>query len=258
MNQGLNHKEWSFAIIIKSVFDETLKALLLAAGHGVRLRPITLQMPKCLVNIGGQPIIYHWIKELERVNCEEILINLHAHSSQVTTYLQSLRESLQISTCYEPELLGTALTLIHNKDYFGKEDGILIHADNMMEEGLDVLLKAHSTRPKNCILTMLTFTTSDPSSCGIVKTNKNGIMIDFTEKPKGTSFGNMANAAVYIFDSRLFDEISNIKTEIKDFSKDVLPNLLGKVFTCHTDKLLIDIGTPKNLAYAQQQWGKNA
>ena len=55
----------------------------------------------------------------------------------------------------------------------------------------------------------------------------------------------MANAAVYIFDSRLFDEISNIKTEIKDFSKDVLPNLLEKGIYLHTDKLLIDIGTKK-------------
>ena len=65
-----------------------MKALLLSAGYGTRLRPLTYSLPKCLVNIGGKPLLGHWIDKLECLGCEEAIINTHYLSEQVKNYLK--------------------------------------------------------------------------------------------------------------------------------------------------------------------------
>jgi len=228
-----------------------LRALLLAAGLGTRLRPITLHTPKCLVPIHGEPLLERWLRQLEAAGCEAVLINTHYLAEKVEAFLQERPPSaVSVQTIHEPELLGTAGTLIANSAFFENAIGMLIHADNAMAGDLKGLLEAHSARPAQCLLTMLTFCTDQPRSCGIVTTNANGVVTAFHEKVADPP-GNCANGALYAFDAPFIDHIAGITPQPNDFSTEVIPTLMGRIQSWHTDKPYLDIGTPEALSAAQ-------
>jgi len=229
----------------------TIRAILLAAGLGTRLRPITLQTPKCLVSVGGQPLLERWLRQLEKAGCKEAIINTHYLAKQVENFLQDRPPSnMIIKTSYETKLLGTAGTLLANKSFFEDGTGLLIHADNAMEDDLGTFLTAHKARHSDCLLTMLTFNTDNPRSCGIVNCNSNGVIDAFYEKVDNPP-GNRANGALYAFDQLFLDYLSSIDPEPSDFSTEVLPTMLGRMQACHTKGHYLDIGTPAALAKAQ-------
>lgn len=228
-----------------------LRALLLAAGLGTRLRPITLRTPKCLVQIHGEPLLGRWLRQLEAAGCEAVLINTHYLADQVEKFLQERPLSaMGVQTINEAELLGTAGTLIANSAFFENATGLLIHADNAMAGDLQGLLDAHVARPAHCPLSMLTFCTDQPRSCGIVATNTNGIITAFYEKVADPP-GNCANGALYAFDAPFLDRLAEMSPQPNDFSTEVIPTLMGRIQSWHTDKPYLDIGTPEALAAAQ-------
>ena len=107
------------------------KALLLAAGLGTRLRPITETIPKCLVRIGNKPILEIWLEKLNMAGCQEVLINTHYLADQVESYINSFNKlSMKVSLAHEKLLLGTACTLLVNKETFRNSEVLFIHADN--------------------------------------------------------------------------------------------------------------------------------
>ena len=229
-----------------------LRALLLAAGLGTRLRPLTLHTPKCLVQIGGEPLLGRWLRQLEATGCEAVLVNTHYLPEQVTSFLKAWQsDGMAVQVVHEPELLGTAGTLLVNRSFFDGASGLLIHADNAMAADLSGLLAAHAQRPSNCLLTMLTFQTDQPSSCGIVETDYQGVIIAFHEKVANPP-GHCANGALYAFDPAFLDYLSNMTPPPSDFSTEVIPTLLGKIQSWHTDQPYLDIGTPEALVTAQQ------
>ena len=101
-----------------------IRCLLLAAGLGTRLRPITDLQPKCLVKVGGQPILGWWLKHLETIHCEKVIVNTHYHAEQVSQFLKdSQYHQMHIKERYEQQLLGTAGTLLANADFFKAAQG---------------------------------------------------------------------------------------------------------------------------------------
>ena len=109
-------------------------------------------------------------------------------------------------------------------------------------------------------MTMLTFDTERPSSCGIVQKDKEGRIICFHEKSE-KDFGNCANGALYAFGEDLINFLKNLPYEISDFSLDVIPLLMGKIFSFHTSELYMDIGNESslkkaNLLAASKNYGK--
>jgi len=234
--------------------NQTVNALLLAAGFGTRLRPLTLSTPKCLVDIGGVPLLERWLKSLENCNCDNALINTHYLSEQVSDFIKKRRKTaMKIQISHEDQLLGTAGTILANQQFFSEGTSIVIHADNATDFEINDLLKAHYQRPKECCLTMLTFTTDAPSKCGIVETDKDGIVQGFYEKVKHPP-GNRANGAVYVFDSEFINTLNCLDHPLTDFSTQVLPELIGRIATYHTYDTFLDIGTPDNLVKAQEHW----
>ena len=231
--------------------SKNIRAILLAAGLGTRLRPITLNKPKCLVEIHKKTLLELWINKLEDINAQKILINTHYLADQVKNFLdQNFKKDKKIEVFHETELYGTARTLIANRDFFSNSTGIMIHADNFTNMKLFNLIEAHKNKPINCLITMLTFTTNDPESCGIVEVDNNGIVINFHEKIKNPP-GNCANGAIYVFDNNFLDWLIENHPNAKDFSTEILPLLQGKIYTFHTTLPYIDIGTPKKLEEAK-------
>ena len=228
------------------------RALLLAAGLGTRLRPATIHTPKCLVPIAGKPLLGLWLNTLQALGCKEVLINTHYLADQVVDFVKNWQsKEMVIKIVYEPELLGTAGTLCRNLEFFEGSTGLLIHADNVMLGKLDGLLQAHERSPDNCILTMLTFNTDKPESCGIVETDSDGVLIDFHEKIKNPP-GNCANGALYVFDKSFCDFLYEFKPVPTDFSTEVIPMLFGRIKTWHTHSAYLDIGTQEALDNAQK------
>ena len=231
---------------------QPFRALLLAAGFGTRLRPITFETPKCLVNIGGEPLMGRWLRQLELAGCEAVLINTHYLADQVEAFLRSWNSSMMdVKTVHEPNLLGTAGTVMANQEFFRGATGLLILADNAMAGDINSFLAAHRTRELDCLLTMLTFRTNSPSSCGIVEIDEKQVVQAFHEKIKNPP-GNKANGALYAFEQDFLDHLNLMDQRPSDFSTEVIPMLLGRIQTWHTHDAYLDIGTPEALSSAQK------
>ena len=131
--------------------NQKINALLLAAGYGTRLRPLTLTTPKCLVEIGGVPLLERWLQSLERCNCSNTLVNTHYLSQQVHAFLEKRQKTkMKVQISHEPQLLGTAGTILANQQFFSEGTNVLIHADNATDFDINNLLKAHHQRPNEC------------------------------------------------------------------------------------------------------------
>ena len=222
-----------------------MKALLLAAGLGTRLRPLTETIPKCLVPINGVPLLEIWLEKLIQSGVNEFLINTHYLHDEVESFISTSPYSNKIKTVYEEKLLGTAGTLLKNIDFFANGDGLLIHADNYCQANMNEFISSFKKRPEKSLMTMMTFLTDRPRECGIVVLDNEGMVIEFHEK-KNNPPGNIANGAIYIFSGGLIKMLESINPHsVTDFSIDLIPKLLGKISTYHTLEKLIDIGTPE-------------
>ena len=200
--------------------------------------------------------MFNSYRDLEKIGCEKILINTHYLSKIVEDFLLKYKDlKTEIITCYESKLLGTAGTLFFNRHFFKDSRGLLIHADNLTDMDLQCLINAHKERPKGCLMTMLTFDTIDPSSCGIVQVDEFGVVQAFFEKVK-SFHGNKANGAIYVFEYEFINFLESQKYKFIDFSKDIIPNLIGKIYTFHTNYNYFDIGTKKSLDIANNIWSK--
>ena len=221
-----------------------MRALLLAAGLGTRLRPLTDSMPKCLVPIQGQPLLGIWLERLTKAGLGPFLVNTHYLSEQVESFLVASPFRSKVSLVHESELRGTAGTLIANLNFFEGMDGMLIHADNYCMADLQAFIQAHLQRPPECLLTMMTFRTTDPSSCGIVELDSRGVVIGFHEKVNKPP-GNLANGAVYIFGAELMSRLGSDLHGVSDFSTEVLNRLVGQIYSYETSEIFLDVGTPE-------------
>ena len=223
--------------------QKPIRALLLSAGFGTRLRPLTLDTPKCLVKINKKPILEHWLTKLEDLGVQSILINTHYLAEKVNNFLDTYYpQNNKISRFQEDIILGTAGTLIKNSEFFMNSIGMMIHSDNFTNMNLKDLVEAHQNRPKNCLITMLTFSTNEPKSCGMVELDKKKRVKAFHEKVDNPP-GNIANGAIYVFENDFLSWLKKNHPHAKDFSIEVLPFLIGKIFTYHTSMSYIDIGT---------------
>lgn len=222
-----------------------MKAILLAAGFGTRLQPLTNTIPKCLVPVSGKPLLGIWLEKLIASGFDSFLVNTHYLSEQVEDYIGGSDYSKYVALVYENELLGTAGTLMRNLSFYGGMDGLLMHADNYCTADFNGFLYAHENRPDDCLMTMMTFRADTPSSCGIVELDDRGVVVGFHEKIECPP-GDLANGAIYLLSSQLLFDLEDQYLDAADFSNDILPKLVGKIFSYESDGVFVDIGTPES------------
>lgn len=226
-----------------------MRAILLAAGLGTRLRPLTNTIPKCLVPIKGEPLLGIWLERLAQAGMGPFLVNTHYLAEQVEAFIAASPHRKQVRLVHESNLRGTAGTLITNLDFFQGEDGMLIHADNFCLADIRAFVQAHRQRPPECMMTMMTFRTDTPSTCGIVELDERGVVIGFHEKVANPP-GNLANGAVYILSSELLESMGTELRTVKDFSTEVLHRFVGRIYSYQTSEIFLDVGTPESYAKA--------
>jgi mannose-1-phosphate guanylyltransferase len=227
-----------------------VKAFLLAAGHGTRLRPITDTIPKCLVPIRGTPLLSIWLGLCKRFGIDEVLINVHAHGAVVKEFLRQNASATQMRVIEESQLLGSAGTLRSNRDWIAGDDSFWVfYADVLCRVNLAAMLQLHSQRKPAATLGV--YEVSDPSRCGIVSTGNDGVIQRFVEKPT-TPVGNLAFSGIMIGTPEMLDEIpGDIPADI---GFHVLPRLTGRMLAFTIHDYLIDIGTMENYLIAQETW----
>lgn len=233
-----------------------MRALLLAAGLGTRLRPITNTIPKCLVPIHGRPLLGYWLDLVFSGGVERALVNTHYFAEEVERFVASSPWASRVDLIYEPALLGTGGTMAANRAYFGGAPFLVAHADNLTDVDVAALFAAHAQRPAGCVATMLAFHTDDPRSCGILELDRGGVVQAFHEKVENPP-GNLANAAVYIFDDEIADFAEKLGKPFVDLSTEVIPHFLGRIQAVEHAGYHRDIGNPESLRLAHEEFRPN-
>ena len=229
-----------------------MRALLLAGGFGTRLRPLTETIPKCLVSVRGKPLLSYWFDLLFSSGFDRVLVNTHYLPEIVSLFISQSPWSRQIDQIHEETILGTGGTVLANFSWFNHQPFLVAHADNLTIFEVSHFLDRHAHRPPECCITMMTFDTDAPHTCGIVE-EKDGVVIAFHEKVQNPP-GFRANAAVYMFQPEVVAYMSTLNKAVIDISTEVLPYFLGRIFTFHNDQYHRDIGNLESLALAELEF----
>jgi len=229
------------------------KTLLLAAGEGTRLRPLTHVLPKCLVPLGGRPLLAHWVQALQAAGVTETVINTHAHAPLVRDFVaaSNRHHATRLIESHEPTLLGSAGTITANPHLADEADVVLIaYADNLSRIDLATLLAFHASHPDP--FTMLLFHASNPGECGIATLDASDRVVAFEEKPT-RPVSNLANAGLYVVDAAVYREMAT--TRAFDIGHDLLPRFVGRMRGYRFNGFHLDIGSPEAYLRAQREAG---
>ncbi|MDR2192061.1 MAG: NDP-sugar synthase [Endomicrobium sp.] len=218
-----------------------MKAFVLAAGAGTRLRPLTSDIPKPMVPVLGRPAIYHTLMNLKKNGFCDICVNLFYKPEVITEYFKD--ENIGVNLTFSPEkkLLGTAGAVKKNESFFD-DTFCVMSGDGLSDADLRKILNFHK---KNKALATIALKNIDERfEYGVTVTDKNGKVKSFIEKPYLKDvFESAVNTGMYFFEPEIFDYIP--KNKFFDFGKDLFPLLLKnnkRVFGCVFDGYWTDIG----------------
>ncbi len=227
-----------------------MKAFLLAAGLGTRLRPLTDSTPKCMVLIDGKPLLEYWFMLFQQHGIGEFLINTHHLPDQVRNFvaLKAPEYGLRGTVVHEQVLLGSAGTLRTNFEFVrGEREFLVLYADNLTDADLGALVRFHEARQP--ILTMALFHMDRPETRGIAEVAESGWITSFVEKPKQPK-SDLANGGLYVVSS----DIEPYLEDAFDIGYDVLPKLAGAMCGVEMECYHRDIGTLEALEAANAEW----
>jgi mannose-1-phosphate guanylyltransferase len=237
-----------------------LKAFLLTAGLGTRLRPLTYELPKCLLPIHCKPLLQVWLEHLAGQGVDEVLINTHWLHDKVETFLAEWpSNNLRVKTFREPCLLGSAGTILANRLWVDQgKPFFILYGDNLTNVNLQKMLLFHHSH--GFPFTLGVFKAENPRQCGIAEVDNDGLVIGFKEKPQEPK-SDLAAAGVYIADDRIFDFFpengpfpADKAFSPLDLGFHIIPRLVGNMKAYFIEEFLMDIGTPQQYKKAQTLW----
>ena len=201
-----------------------MKAMLLAAGLGTRLRPLTYELPKPMVPILGRPVMEHILRLLALHGFDDVIANLHYFPDLIRRRFGDGSEyGLRLAYSFEPELMGTAGGVRNAREHFGDETFLVISGDALTDIDLTALWKTH--REKGGIATLALKRVDDPREFGVVIVAEDGRIQGFQEKPDpAEALSNLGNCGIYVFEPEIFDYFP--EPDFVDWAMDVYPRLL--------------------------------
>ena len=269
-----------------------MKAFLLSAGLGTRLRPLTNDLPKCLLPICGKPLLEIWLELLGKHGVTDVLVNTHWRREKVVNFLEGEKirkdehrtpavpapvvagRNVQHRTSngktkeveedgkrwpgvrlfYERELLGNAGTLLANREWVA--DGqpfFILYGDNLTNVDLGRMYEFHLGH--GLPFTLGVFKVDEPERCGIAEVDEDGVVTGFAEKPEEPK-SDLAAAGIYVADERIFEffpEDAESRMPL-DLGFDVIPRLVGRMKAYFIEEFLVDIGTVDSYEKAQEMY----
>ena len=229
-----------------------MKGMILAAGEGKRLRPLTRYLPKPMLPLAGRPLLEHIINHLRDCDITELAINLHHLPEAVMGYFgNGSRWGVNLRYSVEEQLLGSAGGVKRLQSFFD-DTFIVYYGDVYTLTDLRPMIDFH--RRVGAAATMALYRVPDPWNRGVVELDKMGGIVRFVEKPpREQVFSDLANAGIYVLEPSVFDLIPH--GQVWDFGRDVFPAMLTEgvqVAGCVIKDVLIDIGLPEKYQQANR------
>jgi mannose-1-phosphate guanylyltransferase len=195
-----------------------MKAMVLAAGLGTRLRPLTYEITKPMVPVIDRPVMEHVLDLLRRHGFDEVIANLHYFPDSIKEYFGE-----RISYRFEEQLLGTAGGVRACREFFGDEPFLVISGDALTDIDLSSLADRH--RETGGIATLAVKQVPDTREYGVVLHDRDGRITGFQEKPAPEeALSNLGNCGIYVFSPEIFDFFP--AEPFADWAQDVFPALL--------------------------------
>lgn len=235
--------------------------MLLAAGLGTRLRPLTDRIPKCMVPVAGKPVLQWNIEWLRSQGVLEFVINLHYYPEVVTNYFgDGSAFGVHLEYSYEPKLLGTAGALWGARRFLSEPRFWVLYADNLVNCSLKRMQGLHLAQ--GATLTMGLFWREDVGASGVVGLDDNGRINGFKEKPAADEvLSHWINAGIFLCEAKVQQFIPPGRAS--DFGHDILPAILsaGELiygYTLGPRETLHWIDTPEDLAHTDSVFQKGS
>lgn len=209
-----------------------MRAMIMAAGLGTRLKPLTGFIPKPMVPIANRPALYHILRLLSRHGITEVVVNLHHLPDTVTSYFgDGAWLGVDLRYAFEEQLLGTAGGVKNNQGFLGDDTFLVLSGDALTDVDLTALIAAH--RAHRGIATLAVAEVDDTSQYGVVVVDDEERVRGFQEKPRPEEArSNLCNCGMYVFEPEIFERIP--AAEFYDFGTMVLPELLRDDLAFHT------------------------
>jgi len=233
-----------------------MKAFIVAAGLGTRLRPLTNTVPKCIIDIGGHPLLWYHVMQLKHHGITDIWINTHWLADQVSEFFgDGSKFGVKISYSHEKELLGTSGALTNpdseiRQAFSAEKEFLVIYGDNLTNFNYSNLIDF--SRSKNCTMCIAVNHSEEPWTKGVIEIDSDSRITRMVEKPpKEEVKSDLTNAGVYFCTPPVLEAIP---AGFSDFASDIIPGLMtdnNSLFAYVMDEYLQDTGTPERYAKAQ-------
>ena len=228
--------------------------MILAAGLGSRLRPLTTHLPKPLVPILNRPLLWYLIKQVRQAGIHEIAVNLHYHGEQIRSWLGH-GEDLGVEVTYseEAELLGSAGGVQRLRHFFGNDPALIVHGDILFDVDLSAVIQYHFTRA--ALATIVLHPAHHRYNYGKIRVNAHGHIAQFVDQQAPWVSGPLIDTlftGVQILDPAVLDVIPT--ASVTALTTDVYPTLLSnppRLYGYLMHGYWSDIGTP------QRYWETN-
>ncbi|MBD3238507.1 MAG: NTP transferase domain-containing protein [Candidatus Moranbacteria bacterium] len=239
-------------ILTKQLFPSSIKVLILAGGQGVKLRPITYELPKALIPIHKKPLLEHTLNQLAKNNLKEIILSVGYLGDKIEEYFQDgSKYGVNIKYVRDPKKSqGTAPVLLNTKSYLEDKTFFVIHGDVLAHIDYLDMLEFHK---KHGGLATVALTSVDrPKNWGVAYVQGNKV-VEFKEKPASKVSSHLINAGVYIFNTEIFN---HLQKKDKMLSRDVLPGIAekGELYAYIFKGQWHDVGSTQAYTKALKQW----
>jgi len=236
-----------------------MKAVVLAAGEGIRLRPLTLTRPKHLISVGGKPLLEHLLTSLKAAGIDEALIVVHYMAERIQQYFgDGTHLGMKLDYVVQKQIGGTADAAGIAQDY-AKEDFLLVYGDLYFTPNI-IKHILHSYEKEKPVAAMTVVPVKDPEQYGIVELAESHVTGIVEKPPPKEAPTNLANAGIYIFQSKIFEKIrqtgksSRGEWEITDSLRLLIKEDKKAIFAVQvSSEEWLDVGRPWDLFEANQR-----
>jgi mannose-1-phosphate guanylyltransferase len=223
-----------------------MRAMVLAAGVGSRLDPLTTQIPKPLVPVANVPVMEHMLNLLKKNQVFEVVSNLHHLPDKLTQYFgDGSQLGMNLTYHYEKELSGDAGGVRACREFLQGGTFIVLMGDLLTDADLTAIVAEH--KRKGALATIGIKRVDDVSQFGVVLTDENGFITGFQEKPRPEeALSDLASTGIYVFEPEVFDHIPARGTY--GFGRQLFPRLVEQgapILGSEITRYWSDVGTIK-------------